>query len=334
MVPPPVAGGFNFSLTSLPYRKKERLPSFTARCGVGDAVRGQPSCRGVVGAAVAGLLLRGMASAGAPPPRYEVSPTSVQVTLAQPPPGSWQSLITIQRGRASPNEVVRYSVLGDFVSPDGRTLPRQYIVIQNEYGDPAASSDVVVLAARDAEASFTVVVRPEAWYDDNQPGLWRYAGIYSGYLISNVCGINPYTGCGAVPIQLTVDLRPYQQLEVNPSGFSITALLGIGVYQSAEAVTVTVRANHREWQLRQAYVAPARVGSNPSQTIPLSRLAASEDGGPYQPVPTQERVWLGGAAFSEPRLVSRSVRLQVEVTLADSPGTYTGRMDLTLESTS
>lgn len=263
---------------------------------------------------------------------YRVNPDRVTLAMPSPPPGVTEASITITRGKASPSELVTYSVYGDFYALDGRMLPRHLIRIRNEYGDPPATENVVVLASQDSKATFWVQVLPEAWFDDGRPELWRYSGQFSGTLVSNVCGITPYSGCGAVPIAVMVDIQPYTTFQASPQHFTVKADSGPGWYESQENVSVTVRANHRGWGLWWAFQAPVLQASGRPRTIPLSQLAISEDGSPYRPVPTSQELWLSGASTAEPRLVLKTLRMQVGVTWNERAGTYQGAVDLTLEA--
>lgn len=284
-------------------------------------------------AAVACVAAAAVSRAGGPGPRYVVEPDRVTVTLAAPPnaPVSAEPPLVIRRERASQQERVYYSVAGPLVSDRGGSIPPQLVRIVNEYGDPPGWSHVLVLRGGDRSAAFRVEVLPEAWRDDGDPSLWRYAGRYSGWLASEVFG--------APAIPVTVELAEYQTATAVPDQFTVTVQAlpldqvgpsGPGTYLSEETVTVTVRANHPDWRLWWEFVPPSLQGE-PGRQIPLERLALSENGGPFRPVPGGREVWFSGQALAEPRRHSRTVRLQVELRWEDRPGHYTGSMLLDLD---
>ena len=281
--------------------------------------------------AISCLAAAGTVWAG-PAPRYVVDPWEVSAVLAAPPSGPTfaDQAITITRGRASRQEMVRYSVAGHLVSEEGRTLPAQWVRIQNEYGDPPASTDVVVLAGGDSSAAFQVLVMPQAWTDDANTALWRYAGNYTGQLVSPVFG--------APPVDVTVTIQPYAVVSVMPDTFTVVAQpedlsqvgpWGPGSYLSQETVTVTVRANFRAWELWRELLAPA-MEANPARVIPVNRWAISEGGGSFVPVAQGSHLWLSGNSLGEPRLHARTLRLQVTLTWDDWKGSYQGQLRLAL----
>lgn len=254
---------------------------------------------------------------------YLVEPPSRTIRLSAPPDSPVESsgAFTILRRRRTPlQERVYYSVEGDLRSYEGRTLPWSALQISGVTGE-WGSRNVLVLDAGQRRARFSVRVLPEAWYDGD---TWRYAGTYRGHLIPNVVG--------APVLEVIVRIDPFLRVDVSSDRVHIVADSGVGVYESAEPLVVTVRANYPEWFLSRWFTAPRLQGEGRRDVIPLSQLRISENGGPFTQVPERPQIWLSGADLAEPRLVVRELRLQVEVTWEELPGRYEGAMRLTVVS--
>ncbi len=253
---------------------------------------------------------------------YRVTPLRQTIQLSQPPEGPVEASrqFTIRRWRTPLNERVYYSVEGDLWSDEGRTLPGSAVQMSGVSGQ-WASQNVLVLDAGQTQANFSLRVLPSAWYDGNR---WRYAGTYRGHLIPNVQN--------APVLDVTVEIQRLVTVEVSSQEFRIVAHSGVGAYESEEAVVLTLRANHSAWSLSRAFSAPRRKGEGPKDTIPLSQVRISEDGGPFIQVPESPQEWLMGQNLLDPRLVVRSLVLQVEVTWEELAGQYEGSMELTLQA--
>lgn len=253
---------------------------------------------------------------------YRVTPLGQTIQLSQPPGGPVEASrpFSIRRWRTPLNERVYYSVEGDLWSDEGRSLPWSAVQISDVTGQ-WGSQNVLVLDAGQTQANFSLRVLPSAWYDG---GRWRYAGTYRGHLIPNVPN--------APVLDVTVEIQRLATVEVSPQEFRIVAHSGVGTYESEQPVVLTLRANHSTWSLSRAFSAPRRKGQGPSDVIPLSQVRISEDGGPFLQVPGSPQEWLTGGDLIDPRLVVRTLILQVEVTWEELAGQYEGRMELTLQA--
>lgn len=212
-----------------------------------------------------------------------------------------------------------YYYATELADSHGHIIPAEYLLAKTPYDSAYQPliNDILVLAQESNISTIQFKLAKEAWGPK---------GVYRGWLRSSLGRDRD--------IRVMVHIKAWTSIALDSEDVTITAANGPGTYSADNPVTITVYANHRDWNLTLSCPEPLEFTGEVNGDPPVLEqenlfVAVEQPDADYhqlsQPLNISGTSYGGGSSFD--------LYFKAKTEWKHSAGIYRGKIDLLLSST-